>query len=64
MSKGPIKNVSEEVHSRRQDDITPTECLYITNVPFDATDEELQDRFPGSIDVRIPLDKESGVKRG
>ena len=64
MSKGPIKNVSEEVHPRRQDNINATDCLYITNIPYDTIEDELQDRFPGSTAIRIPTDKETGATIG
>ncbi|KAJ5153829.1 uncharacterized protein N7500_009268 [Penicillium coprophilum] len=45
----------------------PSKTLYIGNVPYELTDQDLQDLFddiPGVIDVRIPVDRRTGLPRG
>ncbi|KAJ5817185.1 hypothetical protein N7447_009418 [Penicillium robsamsonii] len=45
----------------------PSKTLYIGNVPYELTDQDLQDLFddiPGVTDVRIPVDRRTGLPRG
>ncbi|KAJ5210039.1 hypothetical protein N7491_009852 [Penicillium cf. griseofulvum] len=45
----------------------PSRTLYIGNVPYELTDQDLQDLFddiPGVTDVRIPVDRRTGLPRG
>lgn len=48
-------------------DAKPSKTLYIGNVPYELTDQDLQDLFddvPGVTDVRIPVDRRTGLPRG
>ncbi|OQD69169.1 hypothetical protein PENPOL_c002G08550 [Penicillium polonicum] len=52
---------------RSMADNKPTKTLYIGNVPYELTDQDLQDLFddiPGVTDVRIPVDRRTGLPRG
>ncbi|KGO78290.1 Transcription factor, fungi [Penicillium italicum] len=45
----------------------PSKTLYIGNVPYELTDQDLQDLFDdvsGVTDVRIPVDRRTGLPRG
>lgn len=45
----------------------PSKTLYIGNVPYELTDQDLQDLFEdihGITDVRIPVDRRTGLPRG
>jgi cold-inducible RNA-binding protein len=44
----------------------PGSRLYIGNVPFDASEEDLRGLFDGHrvTDVSVPVDKDTGRKRG
>ncbi|CAI7590328.1 unnamed protein product [Penicillium glandicola] len=48
-------------------DNKPSKTLYVGNVPYELTDQDLQDLFdgiPGVTDVRIPVDRRTGLPRG
>ncbi|CRL24752.1 Nucleotide-binding, alpha-beta plait [Penicillium camemberti] len=52
---------------RSMADTKPSQTLYIGNVPYELTDQDLQDLFdgiPGVTDVRIPVDRRTGLPRG
>lgn len=52
---------------RSMADSKPSKTLYIGNVPYELTDQDLQDLFddiPGVTDVRIPVDRRTGLPRG
>jgi RNA recognition motif-containing protein len=52
---------------RSMADQKPSRTLYIGNVPYELTDQDLQDLFddiPGVTDVRIPVDRRTGLPRG
>ncbi|KAL4969356.1 nucleic acid-binding protein [Aspergillus stella-maris] len=45
----------------------PTDTLYIANLPFEMTDRDLQDLFKdivGAIDVRVTVDRQTGLLLG
>ncbi|KAJ5591872.1 uncharacterized protein N7459_002241 [Penicillium hispanicum] len=45
----------------------PSNCLFIGNIPFELTDRDLQELIRdvhNIIDVRVPVDRRSGVPRG
>lgn len=47
--------------------IEPTKTLHIGNMPYEMTDQDIQELFediPGMIDVRIPVDRRTGLPRG
>ncbi|OQE07045.1 hypothetical protein PENVUL_c015G08785 [Penicillium vulpinum] len=52
---------------RSMADNKPSKTLYLGNVPYELTDQDLQDLFddvPGVTDVRIPVDRRTGLPRG
>ena len=60
-----VNEVYNELYpSGKEDTVTATDCLYVINIPYDATKEKLQQRFPGSTAIRMPTDKETGVRKG
>lgn len=52
---------------RSMTDNSPGKTLYMGNVPYELTDQDLQDLFDdisGVTDVRIPVDRRTGLPRG
>ncbi|KAF7516545.1 hypothetical protein PCG10_002069 [Penicillium crustosum] len=52
---------------RSMADNKPSKTLYVGNIPYELTDQDLQDLFDdvhGITDVRIPVDRRTGLPRG
>jgi RNA recognition motif-containing protein len=52
---------------KSQPDRKPSRTLYIGNIPYELTDQDLQELFAdlqGVTDVRIPVDRRTGLPRG
>ena len=47
----------------RGDDHTPTSRLFV-KVSYDTEKDTLQDMFPNATDVFLPIDRDTGEKRG
>lgn len=53
--------------SKTPDNLDPTEILFIGNIPYDATDAELNGIFrelPNIEDIRVAVDRTTGWPRG
>jgi RNA recognition motif-containing protein len=52
---------------RAKSEEAPSKCLYIGNIPYELTDLDLQALFEdiqGVEDIRIPVDRRTGLPRG
>lgn len=50
-----------------EENIEPSNTLYIGGIPFELTDRDLQDLFrdvKNVIDIRVPVDRRTGMPRG
>ncbi|KAJ5114478.1 hypothetical protein NUU61_000237 [Penicillium alfredii] len=50
-----------------QDMFPPSDCLYVGGIPYEFTDRDLQDLFKGIYnvtDIRVPVDRRTGLPRG
>lgn len=62
-----VVNYANTTYKAARTDVTPTETLYIGNLPYELTDVDLQEIFQdihGITDVRIPVDRRTGLPRG
>lgn len=62
-----VVQFANTTYKSRRDDTVPTLTLYIGNLPYELTDVDLQellDDLKGVRDVRIPVDRRTGLPRG
>lgn len=66
--KTVVRFARTQIEQTRADmEANPSNTLFIGNIPFELTDRDLQDLFAdvyNFVDIRIPVDRRSGVPRG
>ncbi|CAG7930136.1 unnamed protein product [Penicillium olsonii] len=62
-----VVNYANTTYNATRNETNPTRTLYIGNIPYELTDVDLQEIFEdlkGITDVRIPVDRRTGLPRG